>query len=551
MARKADDILIGIDIGTTNSKGVACRLSGEVLAEAHHQHPVSIPQPGWMEHDADEVWWGDFVRISRELMELLPAKARVAAVSASACGPCLLPVDAQGQPLRPGILYYVDGRASAQIAALERRHGAGPILRLCGARLSSQSIGPKMLWIADNEPEVFARTRCFLTAPGYVVFRLTGQLVVDHHHASYFTPFIDLRRGRWDLRFAPDVLKENHFPTIRWSHELAGRVTPQAAEATGIPAGTPVAVGSTDGLMEAVAAGVLEPGTLMVNFASSLNLVALIGGRRSSKTLWLSEGLQPGAYVLAGGVATGGSIASWFVRQLAQEFPAEAGAGTTRGLQQLEEDAALSPVGSNGLLMLPYFSGQDTPFYDPDIRGVVLGLNLSTTRNDLYRAVLEGTALGIRHNLLEFERHGVRPQRVRVLGGGTSSRLWLQIVADATQRTLDVPARTTGAAYGSAFLAGLAEGLVDAGRFEREWIRIADHVEPHRSVAQEYDELYGLFTHALEDVRDVVHRLADRSRPARTTAAGRRTTGAMDARGNHQGAQSNSHPRKSRRTETC
>ena len=262
----------------------------------------------------------------------------------------------------------------------------------------------------------------------------------------------------------------------------------------------------------------------------------------------MSEGLQPGAYVLAGGVATGGSIASWFLRQLAKELPAEDGTDTRHGLQQLEEEAASSPVGSNGLLMLPYFSGQDTPVYDPDIRGVILGLNLSTTRSDMYRAVLEGTALGIRHNLRDFERHGVKPQRVRVLGGGTASRLWLQVVADATQRTLDVPARTTGAAFGSAFLAGLAAGLVDVGRFEREWIRIVDRVEPHGNAAQEYDELYGLFTHALEDVRDVVHQLADRSRPARTTAAGRPTTGAL---GDHIGVTPKRYTRKSGRTEPC
>ena len=506
------DVLIGVDIGTNSSKGVACRVGGAVLAEGRAEHSVSVPRPGWMEHDADAVWWRDFCLITRRLMAALPSRSRVAGVSVSACGPCLLPVDRRGAPLRPGILYRVDSRASEQIKALLDKYGSRALLRLGASRLTSQSVGPKILWLRDNEPEVYAKTAHYLTATGYVVFKLTGAYVVDHHHSSYFAPFVDVRRGRWDLRFADGCVTEEQLPAIRWSPEVVGTVTQQASEQSGLPVGTLVTAGSTDGLMEGVAAGVAGRGTLMINYASVMNLMATTERVTAVEHLWLTEGVRAGEYILAGGVATGGSITTWFRKQFGREWPQETSSDIALAHGALTSEAESAPVGSHGLLMLPYFSGEDTPFYDPDARGVVAGLSLATTRGDLYRAIMEATALGIRHNLTEIRRAGVQVDRVRALGGGASSRLWLQIVSDMTGLPQEVPARTTGAAFGSAFLAGLAAGLVGGEDLERDWIKIAGQIEPNPRTSDQYDRLYAMYRRLYASTRAVVHELATEAR---------------------------------------
>ena len=502
------EVLIGVDIGTNSSKGVACRPDGEVIAEARAEHGVSFPRPGWAEHDADGVWWRDFCSISRQLISRLPPGSHVAGVAASTCGPCLVPVDEGGRPLRPGILYRVDSRASEQIRTLIERHGARPLLKLGASRLTSQSVGPKIMWIRDNEPDVHARTAHYLTGAGYLVRRLTGAYVMDHHHSSYFGPFVDIRRGQWDLRFSDGCVTESQLPAIHWSREVVGVVTQEASQETGLPAGTPVAAGSTDGHLEALAAGVSGRGTLMVNYASVMNVMTTVDRVAATEHLWLSEGLQPGEYLLAGGVATGGSITTWFRQQLARELPQESSADIALAHAALIAEAESSPIGSNGLLMLPYFSGEDTPFYDPDARGVLVGLSLATTRGDVYRSILEATALGIRHNLAEIRRAGVPIVRVRAIGGGATSRLWPQIVSDMTGLAQEIPVRTAGAAFGSAYVAGLATGLVAEGELERSWIKVAGVIEPDLGNRERYETLYARFRQLYAGTRRVVHELA-------------------------------------------
>ena len=519
--RVATDVLMGVDVGTYSSKGVVCRADGSVLAEARVEHELSVPRPGFAEHDADGIWWHDFTVISRELTQALPAGTRVAAVATSACGPCLLPVDKSGRPLRPGILYGIDARAGSEIADLESRIGVREILRLSGTRLTSQSVGPKILWLQRHEPSVFASTARFLTATSYVVYRLTGEYTVDHHHSSYFAPFVDLRRGRWDLRFADGILSESALPEIRWSDETVGFVTPTAAAETGLLAGTPVAAGTTDGLAEAISVGVIRPGTLMVMYGSTLGLMVLLERLHRAPNLWLSEGAFPGEYVLAGGLSTAGAISAWFRRELARDLPQVSGAEIGAAYTTLSQEAKLSPIGSRGLLMLPYFSGERAPFNDPQARGVVAGLTLAHGRGDLYRSILEATALGVRHNLEEMRRSGAVITSVHAVGGGTSSRLWPQIVSDVTGLTQAIPARTTGASYGDAFLGGLAVGLVsERASLLRDWVQIVDQIEPDGDRAARYDDLYRLYRRLYGATRTIVHDLGTATDEQRSKESG-------------------------------
>jgi sugar (pentulose or hexulose) kinase len=269
-------LLLGIDIGTYSSKGVLCRPDGTILAEARAEHEMSIPKPGYAEHDADGVWWADFTLIAQTLTSKVPSGDRIAAVAVSAIGACLLPVDSKGTPLRPGILYGVDTRASDQIQQLEDRYGREALVALGGMRLTTQAVGPKILWLRQHEPEIYRAARQFLTSTSYVIFKLTGEYVIDHHTASEFNPLINIHTNEWDDQFAGEITELERLPRLGWSNEIAGQVTTDAARQTGIPQGTPVTFGAVDALSEAISVGVANPGELMIMYGSTAFFILVI-----------------------------------------------------------------------------------------------------------------------------------------------------------------------------------------------------------------------------------------------------------------------------------
>lgn len=502
------DAVIGIDIGTYSSKGVVCARDGSLLAEARVEHGVSLPRPGHLEHDADAVWWHDLVTLSRRLLAELPTGTRIVALGLSAIGPCLLPVDGAGRPLRPAILYGADNRAAKQLARLEQGRRAA-IARLSGTHMTSQAVGPKIAWLIEKEPGVMAKTTALMTAAGYLVLRLTGVSCTDHHNASYFAPFYDLRRGRWDLRFAEPTFPIELLPPLRWPAEVVGTVTGEASAATGVPAGTPVIAGTTDGAAEAAGVGVVRPGDLMLSYGSTSALVLVLDGPRTAPPLWMTRGSWPDEYVLTAALSTSGSVTTWFREQFAKELADEPGGSTSAAYAQLSREAEASEPGARGLLVLPYFSGERSPFNDPDARGVVAGLSLSHRRGDVYRAILEGTAFGVRHNLEAMAASGTTPRRVVAVGGGAASRLWLQIVSDVTGLAQELPDRVVGAAYGDAYLAATAVGLIDRGSDTgHPWVRTIDRVEPDPERAARYEPRYEAYRALYRSTRSVVHALA-------------------------------------------
>lgn len=517
------DLLLGIDIGTYSSKGVLARPDGAVVAEERVEHGLAVPRAGYAEHDADGVWWSDFAALARALMQRVSSGDGVAGVAASAIGPCLLPIDEQGRPLRPGILYGVDTRATEQIAALEASYGREALLALGGMRLTSQAVGPKILWLKENEPDIYERSAAFLTASSYLVLRLTGELVIDRHTASHFNPLIDIGTLAWDGRFADGIAEPEQLPELRWSDEIAGVVTREAEAETDIPAGTPVTAGAVDALAEAVSVGVSRPGDLMIMYGSTAFLILLVEGRASHADLWTTAGAFPGQYALAAGMATTGAATTWFRDQLGRDLVEGERAGGIDAYEALAAEAEESPIGARGLMALPYLSGERTPLHDPAARGVLAGLSLAHTRGDLYRALLEGVAFGIRHNVDTMRESGARILRAVAVGGGAASRLWLQTVSDVVGITQLLPERTTGAAYGDAFLAGLATSTIeDPLALESEWVRVAAEIEPDPDAVASYEELRPLFHRLYEETRETVHALGRLSLGDHDRAAERR-----------------------------
>jgi xylulokinase len=504
-------VLLGIDIGTFASKGVACLPDGEVVAEARLAHGISTPAPGHVEQDADAIWWHDLVGLCRQLVDTIGSAYRITAVSVTTCGPCLLPVDGAGRPLRPGILYGVDVRATAQIAALEARAGRRAIRALGRMDLTSQSVGPKIGWLAEHEPATYAQTARFHTATSYLVFRLTKAEAIDRHQACYFSPFYSARHGDWDLRHGAGLDLGRRLPPIRWTTEIAGVVSTEAAALTSLPVGTPVLVGTSDGPTEAASVGALRPGIAALTYGSTMAVTTFGDVPRSPRGLWDSEGILPGRRSIGGGLSTSGAVTSWLRREFARELPQATSDEIAAAHAALTREAAASRVGANGLMFLPYLSGERTPFADPLARGTIAGLALGHTRGDVSRAILEGIAFGVRHLFTALAAAGVAADRIRVTGGGTRDRLAMQIVSDVTRRTQEVPAVTIGAAYGAAYLAALATGHSDERDQADGWVKITDRIVPDPQTADDYEPLYDLFRRLYRATASVNHQLAGRA----------------------------------------
>jgi xylulokinase len=501
--------LLGIDIGTYESKGVITDRQGRIQGFAAIPHELSLPRPGWAEHDAEKVWWHDFCFLVKELLKRTGLEvSKIAAIGCSGIGPDLLPLDRQGKPLRPAILYGIDTRAAAEITELEQKIGADRILAVSGNSLSSQSIGPKILWLARNEPLVFSQTSNILTATGYLVFRLTGKTCIDHYTAATFAPLYNLSSLAWDAELCQGIVNPEILPIPAWTTGLAGVVHPEAAALTGLAAGTPVIVGTTDAAAEAVSIGVTVPGELMLMYGSTLFMINVVNRLMIEPKLWTGMYLTADTWSLAAGMATTGSLTRWFRDQFSQpELQAELEGGPN-AYAALAELAAQVPPGSEGLVVLPYFSGERTPINDPLARGVVAGLTLSHTKAHLYRAILEGIAYGIAHNLEVIEQAGGETKRAVAVGGGTKNLTWLQIVSDVTGVEQIVPDQTLGAAYGDAFLAGMGIGWFDQLSDAKQWVKPATRILPDPARTKIYQKYYREYRELYPRIQSNLHHLA-------------------------------------------
>jgi xylulokinase len=482
--------VVAVDIGTTNVKGVLCSTDGTVLGSVERPNATLSRGPNHFEQDPDRSWWANFQSIAAELLSIDSAPI---AVCVTGLGPCVLVANERGEPLRPAILYGIDARASTQIIDENRRFGADLILERCGSPLTSQAVGPKLQWIREREPQVWQNARRLFMANSYVGFRLTGRYYLDHHSASQAVPLYDRARCAWIPEWAEQVAPGLRLPELAWPGDVIGTVSRQAATQTGLPRGIPVVAGTIDAWAEAHSVGVRRPGQCMIMYGTSLFIVAVADSPRPVANLWTTNGIRPGTRTAAAGMSTFGSLSDWLLKLSGQS-----------DFTTLSEKAAELPPGADGLLALPYFAGERTPLFDPDARGLIAGLTLAHGPAHVFRALLEGAALGVRHNLEALAAADVPIEEVVAIGGASRSPLWRQIVSDVTGLTQRLPQVTVGAAYGGAMLA--AEAVVETDT--SSWTQIAGTASPNADTQCLYDALYHQYRLLYPATVEIVHTLA-------------------------------------------
>jgi xylulokinase len=488
------NLVIGVDIGTGSSKGILTTCDGKALATAASPHRMSSPRPGWAEMDAERDWWDGVCAITRELVQAAPRGSRIAGACVSGAGPCLLLCDEQVQPLRPAILYGIDSRATVEIEELTERFGAEAIAEKCGSVLSSQAVGPKLAWVRKHEPDVWERSRRWYSSNSYIVAKLTGEHIADHHTASQCDPLYLTREFAWNTEWAEELLDHLPLPRLAWPSEVVGQVHKEASEATGLPIGTPVVAGTVDAYAEAHSVGARHPGDLMLMYGSTMFYVEIIDSFCHHPALWTTAGVEQGSLALAAGTSTAGILIGWLQ-------------SVTGGpdFDILTREAESVPPGADGLVVLPYLAGERTPIFDYDARGLFAGLTMNHTRGHLYRAAYEGIAFGIRDVLETFGEAEAPVRRIVAIGGGVKSPVWTQAVSDITHWPQEITEQTAGASYGDALLAAVGVGLVPP---ETDWSKVARKVIPREEHRERYDRLHEIWRELYRSSKSAVHRMA-------------------------------------------
>ncbi len=507
----AQELLLGIDIGTYETKGVLVTPQGKAIASIAVPHKLLFPHAGWAEHDPEKTWWGDFVTVTRELLKTEGVTASdIKAVGVSAIGPDVLPIDEKFNPLRMGILYGVDTRAVTEIAEMNARFGEDVIFNECANALSSQATGPKIMWIKKNEPEIYAQARWFVTATTFIVARLTNRVVIDHFSAGSYHPLYDPWAHAWNPKFCDGVVEIDQLPELLWSDELAGTITESAAQATGLLAGTPVTVGTIDAGAEALSVGVTSPGQMMMMYGSTIFIIQVTANDQArDKRLWAAPYLFKGQFCLLAGMATSGALTRWFRDYFAVDLVRAEEAGGSPAYAVLAHEAGQTPAGAEGVIVLPYFSGERTPINDPRAKGTIFGLSLTHTRGHLFRGILEGMGHGIKQHVDLFDSIGAKPTEIKAVGGGTKNAMWLQAVSDISGVPQQVAPLTIGASYGDALLAGIAVGLVKGPEAIHEWQKGGRVVEPDPTKAEIYAPLSAIYTKLYDATKELMHDLHD------------------------------------------
>jgi xylulokinase len=451
----ATSVLVGVDIGTSSAKGAAYDVDGRSLAAAEIAYRYEAPRPGWAEAEAD-AWWTATCRILRSLADTV-RPSRIDAVTVTGQAPTLLVVDAAGCPRRPAIL-WLDVRSEGLVEEVAARVGPEGE-RVSGNCVHAYYLGPKLAWLRQHEPALFAQPVSILQSHSYPVLRLTGARVTDYSSAALCSPLYDCRARTWSATMCARLgVDMSWLPEIKASHAIAGRVTAEAAQETGLREGTPVAVGGADFAASTLAAGVTEPGEACLMLGTAGNLIMPLATPDFDTRLINSHHVGSDRYLALGGTLSG-ALQEWFRRVAAPDTTFEA----------LDAEAAAVPPGADGLQLLPYLQGERTPVWDAGARGAFVGLSLVHGRGHLYRAVLEGVAVSFRHCAEIAAEKGLRLREVIAVNGGARSAVWRQILCDALGVPLLYVPAGGGAPAGGALLGGMAVGLVDGVAAARRW----------------------------------------------------------------------------------
>jgi xylulokinase len=505
--------LAGLDYGTGGAKAAIISTDGRVLAYAFEEYPILTPRPGWSEHDPARYWDCAGRLLRRAIAESGVAPADIAGIAVSSALPSMVMVDASHQPV--GNAYtLMDRRATRQVQRVKDAIGEQRVFDVTANRLDDHPLIVNLMWERDERPELFERVWKALTIDGFVTLRLTGRATGHYSGAAFYGVAYDLTERSFNQEILDAVgIDRNLFPDLFNCTDIVGEVTPEAAEATGLVAGTPVAAGQVDCNAGWSGAGALSDGDIQMNLGTCGNFGIIHATPRFHDSMiafnYTTDTLSDPVYITVPTTTTGGGL----IRYLRDTFYAAEKAAEAAGgpdtYDVINAEAASVPAGSAGLLMLPYLMGERTPIWDVNARGVIFGLSMDHTRAHLARAAMESVAYALYDSFRVICDSGQAVKGPIVLNeGGAKSVLWRRIITDVFNTPTVMVKNRAGAPYGDAILAGVATGVFDDFSVAREWVEVVDPMEPDPAVHAHYQQYFELYRRLYAHVKDDFGQLA-------------------------------------------
>ncbi len=497
-------LTIGIDIGTTGTKTVLLDVARGIVAQASRDTTLFSPGPGFAEADTAQ-WLTNVVDSIREIRSVAGVgPGDVDAIAVSGMVPAVVPVDGGGNALRRAILQN-DARAHHELGQLATALADVDLVSLTGSTLSQQSVAPTVLWLARHEPAAYSQTKHLVGSYDWMLSALGADIHVERNWAlesGLFT--IDGEQADVVLKAAN--LDAGLLPPVRNPGTQAGALSPEAAEWTGLQAGTALIVGGADHVLSAYAAGVNHPGDGLVKLGGAGDILVASDVQVTDERLYLDAHPVPGRWLPNGCMATSGSLIRWFQAVIGGE-----------DLAVLDAEAAQRAPAE--VLCLPYFLGEKTPLHDPDLRGVFAGMHLGHTRADLYRSVLEAIAFGFRHHVDVFADISIPLTRTMITNGGSKSTLWKQIHADVLGIEVHPVIGHPGASLGAAIIAAIGAGALDDWADASRFVTLGPPVAPDPQRKQVYDDAYARWRELGDVTTAVSHAIARSGRGESVTTS--------------------------------
>lgn len=494
--------LLGLDVGTSGAKAVLIADDGRVSASATAEYPVSTPQPLWSEQDPADWWRGSRAALQQVITESGVSRTKIVGLGLTGQMHGAVFLDEQDQVIRPAMLWN-DGRTGAQCDEITKRVGAARLIEIAGNPALTGFQAPKLLWLREHEGDHYARVRHVLLPKDYIRLLLTGEYATDASDAAG-TLLLDLKQRDWSAEVleALDVDRA-WLPRVYEGPEVTGHLRAEIAAELKLPTGLPVVAGGGDNAAAAIGTGIIRDGVISSSIGTSGVLFA------HSDTIRLDEQGRlhtfchavPGAYHLMAVTLSAGGAFQWLrntLRVLAPEL----------GYDQLVTLAAQTPPGAEGLIFLPYLSGERTPHRDPLARGAFVGLTVRHTLGHMARAVMEGVVFSLRDGLEIMRELGLTIREVRVIGGGARSLLWRQMQADIFGQPVTTMHAEEGPAFGAALLAGVGAGVYgDVQAAVDAAVHTGDMIEPQAAAVQTYDALYPVYHELYGALKPAFHAL--------------------------------------------
>lgn len=456
-------ILIGGDFGTNGLKLLAFDSgTGKAVATSYRSYPVRVPAANHAEHDPDD-WWKAFKAGIGELLSSGIEPKQIAAIGMSCHVPTLLPVDENGTVLHNGVI-WADYRSSPQCENIRNLYGE-ELYKINPLELRSHQMVNKILWLKEECQGLYDRTACFLQCSGYIVYLLTGKWSIDHGNAAIFHLY-NVHTGQWDKRGCELVgVDVEKLPPIYGSDQVVGNILPDMAKETGLDPQTLIVAGTGDTPAAALGVGCIEEGDICFSAGTAASMVTVFDcGKRPFRTdprlLTIGHTL-PGKMLNVAVMSCVGGALKWARDALGSEEEKLAAAYGEDVFDLICSEASKSEPGAGGLLFFPYLFGDLSPYFNPDARGVFIGINETTRKKEIFRAILEGTCYAFRQNLNILDELGVFSNRGEIIatGGPASSPLWMQLLADISGLEVSVLDNTLGAPFGDVILAGVGAGI--------------------------------------------------------------------------------------------